>query len=462
LEDVSLISKTKISFVFIFYFLCLTSVESKSIVGHYKISAGESVYLVQDEKECLRWHSKNEKVATVNGFGIVYGKNPGKTKIYAKTQEEEIDCYKVEVIEQKPIKFLFAEPNNCTRHSEIVLRAITHKNVESLIFLVEKENKSFEFPCHKHDLDGDTFVWSHKIGSLPEGTYVLRARVKVNNLFLESDCNYKIIVGAYSSGPSLHRRAVSDDCLRFILKCEGFVPSVYKDISGNLTIGCGKRVYPGYPFYDNLTELEGWALIKDYVNSAQCAKTINNFLVKNGIKFTQNHFDALVTFSYNVGTSWIINVSDLAQIMLDVKLGPKINAAVVVNETSIFASPLVDTVGVLELGDIVEILNKNEGADWAYIKTDSGIVGYCFKNHLKIGEYKLGKPGSLKNINKEAFAKEFLDYCHTGGKFCMGLLLRRARELNIFFYANYHLNDDWQDRSVITECIYPLPDQVKI
>ena len=41
------------------------------------------------------------------------------------------------------------------------------------------------------------------------------------------------------------------------------------------------------------------------LNNGSYISSVNNFLIKNSVKFNQNHFDSLVSFSYNLGTSWM-------------------------------------------------------------------------------------------------------------------------------------------------------------
>jgi lysozyme len=88
---------------------------------------------------------------------------------------------------------------------------------------------------------------------------------------------------------------ISENGLAIIKESEGFKPAPYLCPAGYWTIGFGHRILSTESFI-SITEAEAeQLLIKDVGIAENC---INN-LVK--VPITQNQFDALVSFVYNVG-----------------------------------------------------------------------------------------------------------------------------------------------------------------
>lgn len=85
-------------------------------------------------------------------------------------------------------------------------------------------------------------------------------------------------------------------------KAEGFSEIPYLDKAGHLTIGYGHKVKPGEYFRAITTEQATDLMRKDV---APIEGFINNYLPK----VTQNQFDALVMFIYNIGATAFLNSS---------------------------------------------------------------------------------------------------------------------------------------------------------
>jgi lysozyme len=84
-----------------------------------------------------------------------------------------------------------------------------------------------------------------------------------------------------------------------IKKYEGFKTMPYKDIVGKLTVGYGHLVIAGDGIVAGspITMGQATSLLIDDLNKAESAI---NYAVK--VQLTQNQFDALVSFVYNLGT----------------------------------------------------------------------------------------------------------------------------------------------------------------
>ncbi len=89
---------------------------------------------------------------------------------------------------------------------------------------------------------------------------------------------------------------------------EGFVPSAKKDMAGCPTIGYGHKIKPGETF-GVVSEVAATKIMMEDV--APYEGFINNYI---GKKLTQNQFDALVIFMYNIGGTAFLNSSIFKEI----------------------------------------------------------------------------------------------------------------------------------------------------
>jgi len=105
-----------------------------------------------------------------------------------------------------------------------------------------------------------------------------------------------------------HAMELSEEGLQFIAGEENFRASTYKDQAGNGTIGYGHKIQPGEKFG---TVNEGQALDLLKTDAAVAEKAVNRN-VKVSLK--QNQFDALVSFTFNVGETRLSQSSVLSNI----------------------------------------------------------------------------------------------------------------------------------------------------
>ena len=91
---------------------------------------------------------------------------------------------------------------------------------------------------------------------------------------------------------------ISDKGIRFIKNFEGFSPTWYKDSKGVWTIGFGHAGSLSERY--NIQRINEQTAIKILQNDLSQAEDIINRLVK--IDLTQNQFDALTSFVFNVGS----------------------------------------------------------------------------------------------------------------------------------------------------------------
>lgn len=117
---------------------------------------------------------------------------------------------------------------------------------------------------------------------------------------------YKGITGYVSmdymsrSGGDVRTWYVSNELLEFITRYEGYYGALYYDVVNVPTIGYGYALFAEDTFYNYQTQEEAWALLCNRVNMIY-GKYTSNFMLKNGIRLTQSQFDALTSFTYNMG-----------------------------------------------------------------------------------------------------------------------------------------------------------------
>lgn len=105
-----------------------------------------------------------------------------------------------------------------------------------------------------------------------------------------------------SDGVSIMKNRSSDALIEFIQGHEGFVHYAVWDYA-QYSIGYGSCVskddYPNGIHEREADRLMRWMLYDTFEAS------VTTFVSKNALTLKQNEYDALVSFSYNVGTSWI-------------------------------------------------------------------------------------------------------------------------------------------------------------
>lgn len=97
-------------------------------------------------------------------------------------------------------------------------------------------------------------------------------------------------------------RTLSNDGVNFIAQHEAFRARVYQDNAGYDTIGYGHRVIDGETYPNSITQVQGAELLAQDTATAQAA--VRNNVTAN---LTQEQFDALTSFAYNVGATNFAN-----------------------------------------------------------------------------------------------------------------------------------------------------------
>lgn len=441
--------------------VCATNYFTKST---YNISEGKSIFLSPYKK--FKLISENPSVVSVDNKGIAYAKSRGQAKIkLVDKQGKEVAKCNIEVKDREPFRIVYPSSTHIASNKNFKVNAVTYKNVELVKFEVSGENFSKTIECKEKSNYLDYYHWEHSIKLPHNGSYHIKAYAKIGKSWktcVEANSDVVVSEKYNKKKSSLIEKAVSRECSDMIAAWEGSCPHAYKDVAGNLTIGYGNRIYPYEIFYNNLTPAEMSNIFLHTLNNSGYTKNVNKFLTENNIKFNQQQFDALVSFSYNLGCGWMYSNSELSKIILDCAKGGKTSNCGIVNSSNglwVRSEPTTFSKKLLALrnGERVDITDpKKVNGKWYKIKTKDGINGYCYGDYMELIKVCKGVK-NLKNIDKDRFAKEFLAYHHAGGKCNKGLFKRRVEELNIFFNGQYKRFYNLKKSDVS----YPIPECAK-
>ncbi|BED91645.1 MAG: SH3 domain-containing protein [Candidatus Improbicoccus pseudotrichonymphae] len=401
-----------------------------SLLSSYVLELGQSLFLGK-----LYCRNKNfekiydEKILRIDDFGVLTALKEGNTKVAFQNKISNTKTtINISVIPKKNIRFFLVDNEEYDVISRLNVYVTTpcDTNITKIKLLLDKVNKN-EFITDKKFEDSGVFVWNVYLDNLPENEYRMKIFVLKDDLWVESGIYG--LRAVKNSDRFFAPKDISAGGVRFIMGHEGFSSRIYFDIVDVATIGYGKVIYPGEVFYNEIPRIEAFILLKDHVNKFVSRK-INDFLMKNNIICTQNQFDALVSFSYNVGTNWINSDVKIINTILDTKKintdFKKVNVETFLNVRE-KASTDSNVILKLHNNEIVRVVDIFE--NWTKIEKD-GIIGFC-SNKFLVPLYNLG------NINIEEFSKWFLSYHHAGNKCVLGLLMRRTKELDIFYKCKY-------------------------
>ena len=88
-----------------------------------------------------------------------------------------------------------------------------------------------------------------------------------------------------------------DQGVNLIQHFEGYSPFVYRDVAGKATIGFGHLILPGQHFDEPMLPDEGDTLLRKDLE--RTVSGVNDLI---DIRLKQNQFDAIVCFTFNMGT----------------------------------------------------------------------------------------------------------------------------------------------------------------
>ena len=259
------------------------------------------------------WKSSNTKIAKVNSLGIIEGVSEGSCTVTGGSYS-----YNIVVTSPEPVRVAYVSPNSAEIGDNVSLIAITDMDKTAVKFnvgstTVEATSKTTDY-C-RSDSSYKVYVWTAKYKVTSSGVYSVTAYSKTANTSWAtcSDAKTEIFVMKDRDAEVCEERRVSDDGINFIAICEGLIDQIEDDTlaPGNFTVGYGRVIYQGQTFYNNLSPSQAYAYLVETVNTGLYTTKTNSVLLNNKSKFKQQHFDALASLVYNLGTG-IYSDSDLS------------------------------------------------------------------------------------------------------------------------------------------------------
>jgi len=116
---------------------------------------------------------------------------------------------------------------------------------------------------------------------------------------------------AFNQQSGRPRQSISNAGLQSIADTEGFSETVYQDQAGNDTIGFGHKlaVDEAGSYSDGITRDQGLQLLRQDISGAE--RAVNRLVTAS---LSQSQFDALVSFTYNVGSGNLASSTLLRQL----------------------------------------------------------------------------------------------------------------------------------------------------
>lgn len=143
---------------------------------------------------------------------------------------------------------------------------------------------------------------------------------KIRHIFFILFCLCLLICSAADMIPTANAASemkASDSCIEFIKTFEGFSAKPYYDY-GQYTVGYGTKC-PDDKFAqynaNGISKQDAEALLRAELKSVENVLNVK-LIDKHSLTLSQQQFDALVSFSYNIGTSWIVSNSTLKDAIL--------------------------------------------------------------------------------------------------------------------------------------------------
>ena len=429
-------------------------------VSSVDLAQYKTIYIQASSSGSVTWESSDASVATakagVSGQLFIYGAAPGTAKITAKSANgTELATVSVTVSAPEAVRFAYTTPNIITAGTSFNLKAVTDTQKSAVRFEIDGVG-TYDTTSYDSESQGDNNVriFSASATISTPGTYTVRAYSSSGGGYSSDYREFTILVVSTTDSDTTtgESRRVSDSMLDNIASYEGYVPQVSPDtLAGNIpTVGYGYVVSKNTTFYNNLTRSEAKAMLADTVNRGSYTTEINRFISSNGLLMSQCQFDALASFSYNVGAGYwngsgncyvrtvimnaVVPPQDLSS---SNPYGGKVTASTLpMYQDHSASSTQITTLKINTSVNILDYYRDSSTKQSWYKVSASGKSGWVRAGDVSFNSTS-GLTHDLNYVDAYTFGSNLLDWHVAGGNCYIGLYYRRLAEAKVFSYGNY-------------------------
>ncbi len=429
-------------------------------VSSVDLAQYKTIYIQASSSGSVTWESSDASVATakagVSGQLFIYGAAPGTAKITAKSANgTALATVSVTVSAPEAIRFAYTTPNIITAGASFNLKAVTDTQKSAVRFEIDGVG-TYDTTSYDSESQGDNNVriFSASATISTPGTYTVRAYSSSGGGYSSDYREFTILVVSTTDSDTTtgESRRVSDSMLDNIASYEGYVPQVSPDtLAGNIpTVGYGYVVSKNTTFYNNLTRSEAKAMLADTVNRGSYTTEINRFISSNGLLMSQCQFDALASFSYNVGAGYwngsgncyvrtvimntVVPPQDLSS---SNPYGGKVTASTLpMYQDHSASSTQITTLKINTSVNILDYYRDSSTKQSWYKVSASGKSGWVRAGDVAFNSTS-GLTHDLNYVDAYTFGSNLLDWHVAGGNCYIGLYYRRLAEAKVFSYGNY-------------------------
>ena len=429
-------------------------------VSSVDLAQYKTIYIQASASGSVTWESSDASVATakagVSGQLFIYGAAPGTAKITAKSANgTALATVSVTVSAPEAIRFAYTTPNIITAGASFNLKAVTDTQKSAVRFEIDGVG-TYDTTSYDSESQGDNNVriFSASATISTPGTYTVRAYSSSGGGYSSDYREFTILVVSTTDSDTTtgESRRVSDSMLDNIASYEGYVPQVSPDtLAGNIpTVGYGYVVSKNTTFYNNLTRSEAKAMLADTVNRGSYTTEINRFISSNGLLMSQCQFDALASFSYNVGAGYwngsgncyvrtvimnaVVPPQDLSS---SNPCGGKVTASTLpMYQDHSAPSTQITTLKISTSVNILDYYRDSSTKQSWYKVSASGKSGWVRAGDVAFNSTS-GLTHDLNYVDAYTFGSNLLDWHVAGGNCYIGLYYRRLAEAKVFSYGNY-------------------------
>ena len=429
-------------------------------VSSVDLAQYKTIYIQASASGSVTWESSDASVATakagVSGQLFIYGAAPGTAKITAKSANgTALATISVTVSAPEAVRFAYTTPNIITAGASFNLKAVTDTQKSAVRFEIDGVG-TYDTTSYDSESQGDNNVriFSASATISTPGTYTVRAYSSSGGGYSSDYREFTILVVSTTDSDTTtgESRRVSDSMLDNIASYEGYVPQVSPDtLAGNIpTVGYGYVVSKNTTFYNNLTRSEAKAMLADTVNRGSYTTEINRFISSKGLLMSQCQFDALASFSYNVGAGYwngsgncyvrtvimnaVVPPQDLSS---SNPYGGKVTASTLpMYQDHSASSTQITTLKINTSVNITDYYRDSSTKQSWYKVSASGKSGWVRAGDVAFNSTS-GLTHDLNYVDAYTFGSNLLDWHVAGGNCYIGLYYRRLAEAKVFSYGNY-------------------------